>query len=171
MRVCNVTLKSAFTLIEILLVLALIGLIMGIFTANFDVLLRSFEEKPPEKLVYEIIREARYQAVYQHAQVFLNYDKAKQMFVVTDEEANVLSFRKATRNYSVFFEPVPPKVYGKSLQYEDTTLKLGSKDSVAFRPDSSSEPVIIRILQDDADFTVNLKLDPFSCSLTSFNET
>ena len=44
--------NTAFTIVEVLLALALMGLVAGLFAVNFDVLLTSIGEKRPEKVLH-----------------------------------------------------------------------------------------------------------------------
>lgn len=75
---------AAFTLFEILLVVALIGLFSAIFVVNFESLLRQTESDAVESAFWEAARAARTRALVDREAQSLRFDEKAAAFIVED---------------------------------------------------------------------------------------
>jgi len=158
-------LNTGFTIVEVLLALALIGLVAGLFAINFDILLNSVNKKRPEKILHEAICEARYQALQEHALIYLSYDEPKHSFLIfKDTPDHPIVSMPMENGIKVTFTPIPPAEY-KSGRFSEVSQPEKPLDKITFSPDSSSQPVIITLSQDN--FSLKFKPDPISCGMTS----
>lgn len=156
---------TAFTIVEVLLALALMGLVAGLFAINFDVLLTSASQKRPEKVLHEAICEARYQTLQEHTLVYLSFDEQKHSFLIfKDTPEHSLVTMPVQEGIKVIFEPVFPAEY-KSGRFTQGSHSEKSVEKIAFSPDGSSQPVIIILSQDN--FSLKFKPDPISCGMAS----
>lgn len=157
--------NKAFTIVEVLLALALMGLVAGLFAINFDVLLTSVSQKRPEKVLHEAICEARYQALQEHSLVYLSFDEQKHSFLIFKESSeHPLVTMSVQEGIRVSFEPIFPAEY-KSGRFTESSHPEKPVDTIAFSPDGSSQAVIITLSQDN--FSLKFKPDPLSCGMTS----
>lgn len=157
--------NSAFTIVEVLLALALMGVVAGLFAINFDILLNSVSKKRPEKILHEAICEARYQAVQEHSLMYLSYDESKHSFLIyKDSVDNPIVTMPVEEGIRVTFTPIAPAEY-KSGRFSEVSHSEKPLDKIIFSPDSSSQPVIITLSQDN--FSLKFKPDPISCGMTS----
>lgn len=158
--------KKAFTILEVLMVVALIGLIAGLFALNFDVLIRSIGKKRPEKVLYNVICEARYQTIKEHTPVYLSFDKSKNKFIIFKEKAGKpLVEMKMEPGVEIVFESIPPNTYRGAQFQKPPASARETLEKIAFFPDSSSTPVTITLIQ--GDFSLKYKPDTLSCGMSS----
>lgn len=157
--------KKAFTIIEVLLALALMGLVAGLFAVNFDILLNSIGKKRPEKVLHEAICEARFQTLQEHSLIYLVFDEQKHSFLIyKDTPEQPLVTMTVQEGIRVAFEPVFPAEY-KSGRFAESSHSEKPVEKIAFSPDGSSQPVIITLSQDN--FSLKFKPDPISCGIAS----
>lgn len=158
--------KSAFTIIEVLLVIFLIGLVAGLFAVNFNVLIKAIGKKRPEKVLYNALCEARYQTIQEHAPVFLKFDKDKSAFLIyKDKPDKPLAELAVEKGIEVVFEIIPPNEYRGARFQPPNTRSLEAIEKVAFFPDGSSTPVVVTLSEDRS--SLKFKSDPLACGLTS----
>lgn len=156
--------NTAFTIIEVLLALALMGLVAGLFAVNFDVLLSSISQKRPEKVLHEAICEARYQTLQEHSRIYLSFDEVKHAFLIfKDSRDSPIVKMPVKEGIKVTFEPIFPREY-KGGQFEEVVHSKKPVDEIAFAPDGSSQPVIITLVQ--GNYSLQFKPDPLSCGIT-----
>lgn len=156
--------NRAFTIIEVLLVLFLIGLVAGLFAVNFDILIRAIGKKRPEKTLYNAICEARYQTVQEHAPVYLSFDKKTHAFLIyKDQPDKALSQFALEEGFEVVFDLIPPNEYRGGRFQQPSHAEQETIDKIAFFPDGSSTPVIVTLSQDD--FSLKFKPDLLSCGI------
>ena len=77
--------RSGFTLLEILIVLAIIAGLSGLIVVNINALLNGIGTPPLEKVLQGAVREARYLAVTEKDTVSLGYDEERGEFIVSSE--------------------------------------------------------------------------------------
>lgn len=77
--------RAAFTLIEMLLVIALIGLMASLFVVNLDMLAKQTELDAVESGFWKSVREARAEALLDRRAQSLRYEAKTATFLVTDE--------------------------------------------------------------------------------------
>jgi general secretion pathway protein H len=76
--------RRAFTLIEMLLVIALIGIFSTIFVVNFATLLSESESQAVESAFWSAAREARLRALLERQPQWLRFEKDEAVFVVEE---------------------------------------------------------------------------------------
>lgn len=127
--------RAGFTLIEILLVLALILLIGTLAVYNVANLSRMQDERPVDEVLLNAVREARYQAAINKELCWLSYDSGKGAFHISidsgssaplipeaesvfvaltkaEEEEQAISVSSALKIFELFIpeDEEPPKV-------------------------------------------------------------
>jgi prepilin-type N-terminal cleavage/methylation domain-containing protein len=152
--------RRGFTLIELIIVIALIALVGGLVVVNAQAILRGLGEEPAERVFQKAVREARYQAASLKESVFLKFDGDEAAISVVSENGAVLAtFRLADdsgrQQPSIEFEQVLPGM-GLDPGRGDTT----PVDALVFRPDRSSTPFAVTFDLGPAVFTQ--RYDPFS---------
>lgn len=158
--------KAAFTILEVLMVIALIGLISGLFAVNFDILIRAIGKKRPEKILYNAICEARYQTIQEHAPVYLTFDKNQSAFIIFKDQPNkpLVQFPLES-GIGIVFESIPPNSYGGGQFKTQSSSAHETLEKMAFFPDGSSTPVIITLTEEN--FSLKFKPDILSCGIFS----
>lgn len=144
------SLARAFTLVEVLLVLALIGLFTGIFVVNFESLLKESESEAVESAFWLATREARTRALVDRVPQALRYDEKGWAFVVDqDSGSNPRRFPISQENWSpdveleVFFQKrIPPSQYSLIA---GELVELREIEHVRFFPDGSCTPFVVAI--------------------------
>jgi len=174
--------RRAFTLIEMVLVIALIGLFAGIIAAgamhNYDF----FSMRPPDRILISAMKRARTEAIARGREMTLTFDK-RGFFIISDtetsEELSRVFFRRGLENAwkaakkesvepdweafpnssMVYFYPVVPEVIGK------TTIDFSEEpvNFVRFASDSSMTPVRV-LIKDGVLLEFEFGIDPFSAS-------
>jgi prepilin-type N-terminal cleavage/methylation domain-containing protein len=145
-----------FTLIEILLVLALLSLLVSLFIAGTSDLFRD-QEKTMDDIFWQAVQAARLQAVEGDQTVELRYD----------EKMNQVRWGAAAATANL---PWP----GKSLEFlpvekRDTMLiggqliETGKMEAVKFYADGSVENFRAQLTGNDGRLT-HLDIDPWTCA-------
>lgn len=80
---------SGFTLLEILIVLAVVALLAGLVVNNLDNILAAAETVPPEVHFREVVAEARLRAIESGEVQILTYDSERGQFVLRAEGQSV----------------------------------------------------------------------------------
>lgn len=152
--------RRGFTLIELIIVIALIALTGGLIVINAQAILRGLGEEPVERIFQKAVREGRYQAAFLKESAFLSYD----------EEKGLLSIKSEAGTELASFQVVPEDENDKpDIQFEQILPGMGLEsargdtvpaDYIVFRPDRSSTPFEVTIEQGPVRFTQ--RYDPFS---------
>lgn len=179
---------SAFTLAEILLAIALIGLlgvlISGAGMLNADAL----ESRPPDRVLLSAIKRARLESIERGREVSLVFDK-RGFFLIADAETAVpiahIYLNKRTEkavaqaekngeeidwddfpnNVNVIFEVVYPELVDRGgVDFPDPLI-----GELRFYPDSTMTPSRIHVNIGDDDDGVSFEMDPF-CAAPKANE-
>ncbi|MGF1485071.1 MAG: Tfp pilus assembly protein FimT/FimU [Opitutales bacterium] len=82
MRRSRLGLRRAFTLLEVLIVIALIALSTTLAALSWTTLADAFQNKPTFQLFRELVQEARYQAYVSREPVHLTWDDNSKVFRV-----------------------------------------------------------------------------------------
>jgi prepilin-type N-terminal cleavage/methylation domain-containing protein len=153
--------RRGFTLIEILLVIALIALTSAVMITNFSSFLDYGDSVSPEEVLTTAIRKARFIAAADRVITELRYDDENGTLVIEPigEEFTINSDFGPDGRGQIQFYLIPP-VEGLSPfpEPDRTTLKT---PSVSFAPDRSSSPFIAEIDTGQGSPT-RLRYDPFS---------
>lgn len=152
--------RRGFSLIELIIIIALIALLGGLVAMNAEAMLRGLGEEPVERIMQKAVREARFQAAYLKEPTQLRFDEENVLFELRTQTG--ISLATWPTGYSkndsieITFEQILP-TEGLSRNANEDTVEV---PAVTFRPDRSSTPfqVIIKLGSDS--FTQ--RYDPFS---------
>ena len=162
--------KRAFSLIEVLLVLALVAILVGIVAGNAGAFIKGSNFEPPDRVLKKAVLDAVYHASESKRPAYLSYSEETATFMVADASGQVLAehnvYEKITEEIKgdsslipkVSFYAVGPLsgVDGGNTNYDDDDLKL---IRVSFHS-SSSQPFFAEIeFRNDQE---KLEFDPFS---------
>jgi prepilin-type N-terminal cleavage/methylation domain-containing protein len=153
--------RRGFTLIELVIVIALIALVGSLVVVNAEGMLRGLGKEPIDRMFQKAVREARFQAASIKESAYLMYDeKTGDLIILNDSGQQLEKFNISTEGSKempeVEFEQILPSQGLDSFSAEETvTIK-----QVVFRPDRSSTPFQVTVRDNSEDFT--LKYDPFS---------
>jgi len=153
--------NKAFTLIEMLMVLGLMGILTGIVVVNADALFKGLGTEPLDETLRRAVREARYQAASKKTEVHLHFDAQSAQFTISDAGGQVLS--NVESDYSegevevTFFRLQPAKGIGIMARTETEARPVRF---VRFNPDRSSTVFETHLRYDGLES--RHRYDPFS---------
>lgn len=156
----STTSKVGFTLLEVILVIALVTIASSFTVANFITFL-SFEDRfDPQESLRAAIRSARFQAAAERTQTAISYDKKSGTLLISSGETFPLS-KNFCQNGSgnIRFYLVPP-AEGMDPFQDSASTKLETKE-IRFSSDRSSTPFIAEIDNGQGE-SERLIFDPFS---------
>lgn len=155
--------KKGFSLLEIIVVIALIAMISGLVAVNYSSIIRSFTQPSIEKSVAKALREARHQASILKDTVALRYNAQKQNFVISNRANEVLieiasGFDPEKTKVEIRFLPLLPQKFDETEWH----WIVGGEaiDAVLFSPEGVSTPFGITINTPNEHATYFF--DPFS---------
>ncbi|NDV62507.1 prepilin-type N-terminal cleavage/methylation domain-containing protein [Puniceicoccales bacterium CK1056] len=153
--------RHGFTLIELIIVIALVALVGGLVVVNAEAIFRGLGEEPVDRILRKAVREARFQAAYLKEPVQLRFDEESVAFLLTGESGQTLKdfstgLESSANELDVEFEQLLPEE-GLNRNASPDTVEI---ETVTFRPDRSSTPFQVIIDQDGRPYT--LRFDPFS---------
>ncbi|MDQ8197199.1 prepilin-type N-terminal cleavage/methylation domain-containing protein [Pelagicoccus enzymogenes] len=154
--------RRGFTLFELLLVLALIGLFSTVFVLNIDSLMKDGEMETLEREYWRAVESARTNAVFKQQAHYLEWDPDGRQFLVVSggaTEAFPVEIESPVElKIEVLFEEIAPEnsyvlIAGQLVQKREI-VKVG------FFPDGTCSPyeVSMRI----ADFETRFQMDPWT---------
>lgn len=153
--------RSGFTLIEILLVIALITIAVSVVLINFTSFANRGESTSPEDVLAAAIREARFIAAAERTITRLRYDNESgtlRLDPTGDEFPINTDFGPDGRGMIRFFLIPPAEGLRPFPDPDRSTLET---PAVAFAPDRSSSPFIAEIDTGEGSPS-RLRYDPFS---------
>jgi len=162
--------KRAFSLIEVLLVLALVAVLVGIVAGNAGAFIKGSNFEPPDRVLKKAVLDAVYHASESKRPAYLSYFEENATFLVSSASGEILAehnvYDKITEEIEqdsslkpkVSFYAVAPLSGedGGNTNYDDEDLKL---IRVSFHS-GSSQPFFAEI--DFRDNQEKLEFDPFS---------
>lgn len=153
--------RSGFTLLEILLVIALIAVAVSVVLVNFTAFADRGENSSPQEVLTAAIRKARFIAAADRITTKLRYDDESGTLQIdpTGDQFPINSDFGPDGRGEIRFFLIPPAV-GLSPFSDPIEAKLETK-AVAFAPDRSSSPFIAEIDSGQGSPT-RLRFDPFS---------
>jgi len=151
--------SRAFTLIEILLVLALLALFGTIFVSGVTPMLRAMDSRGPEQLLNEVILGAREQALSSGREIELRYDAEKRHLVW--HGAGGVQVEELPLGTSV--ELLPMEKGGSILLGGVLTEAQEPLRRVRFFPDGTCDPFRIRVREPERAPRL-LVVDPWTCA-------
>ncbi|MDQ8193371.1 type II secretion system protein [Coraliomargarita sp. SDUM461004] len=134
---------AGFTLLEIILVFALISLAAGVIIANFTTFLNFDDRIDPEETLRAAIRSARFQAASERQITSLSFDKESGALRLNDSTNFPLSddFKNGASEIR-FYLVAPARGMGPFPKAERSQLET---KRVHFAPDRSSSPFVAEI--------------------------
>lgn len=153
--------KRGFTLIELIIVIALVALVGGLVVVNAEAIFRGLGEEPVDRILRKAVREARFQAAYLKEPVQLAFEEEGARFLLTGSGGQKLAdfptgLNGTSDNLSIEFEQILPEE-GLNRNSTPETMEI---EVVTFRPDRSSTPFQALIDEDVRPYV--LRFDPFS---------
>ena len=91
MTVLTMYRKRAFSLIEVLLVLALIGIMVGMVAGNAGAFIKGGNFEPPDRVLKKAVLDAVYSASESKRLSFLSFLEENATFLVTDQSGKILA--------------------------------------------------------------------------------
>lgn len=153
-----------FTIIEIMIVLAIMALITSLVVINTDSILQGIGDPPVEETFRKTIREARYLAGKEKDIVTLRYDAEETTFHLYDANGQALATFPtglSSDELTVEWFLIPPGA-GLDLTPIGRQREIPLSE-IHFHPDRSSTPFEVRFTQGRAQ--LRQVYDPFSISL------
>jgi Tfp pilus assembly protein FimT len=152
--------SSGFTLLEILLVFALMALTASVMIANFTTFLDFDANAAPEETLYAAIRAARFEAASKRQITSLRFDKEAGALVLSSGENFSLNaeFGEEGRSEIRFYLVSPAEGLGTFPKAIDSRLET---KEIRFAPDRSSSPFVVEIDTNQGSPT-RMAFDPFS---------
>ena len=83
--------KRAFSLIEVLLVLALVAVLVGIVAGNAGAFIQGGNFEPPDRVLKKAVLDAVYHASEKKQAIYLSYIEGNATFLVTNKSGGVLA--------------------------------------------------------------------------------
>lgn len=155
--------RSGFSMVEILLVIALIGVMASIFVINFDILIRQNEADSLEQAFWKASSEARNLALFERRPQDLRYDPESTAYLIGRGEGAV----RFPVNTSDWTEGIETEVLFNQNLTDDSYKLVGGEliterevPFVRYFPDGTCMPFVLSIRTDDDVRTI--EIDPWS---------
>jgi len=156
---CGAARAAAFTLLEILLALALIGLVSAsLITAGVQ--LADSRPRTPAEIFWEASRTARRLALTTQTEVRLSFDAKEKRFVVGHAGAEQAFPVDAARELTIDF--LPAQSTGGSLLIGGQLVETETLESVVFYPDGTCSPFRIQFRTTGPAQVI--AIDPWTCA-------
>ena len=152
--------KAGFTLLEIILVVALVAVASSIIISNFTTFLKFEDRLNPEDTLYAAIRSARFHAASEREITSLSYDRKSGSLTLSTGDSFPLNnnFDADGRGEIRFY--LVPSAQGMERFSDPEDTKLETRE-IRFAPDRSSNPFVVVIDNGQGEIE-HLVFDPFS---------
>ena len=157
---CSAT-KAGFTILEIILVVALIAVVSSIIISNFTTFLNFEDRLNPEDVLYAAIQSARFHAACEREITSLNYDKKTGALDISNGDSFPLNYNFGPEGRGQIRFYLVPSSQGMDRFSDPEDTKLETRE-IRFAPDRSSNPFVV-IIDDGKGAIEHLVFDPFSC--------
>jgi prepilin-type N-terminal cleavage/methylation domain-containing protein len=152
----------AFSLLELIVALALVAVLATIFIVSIPNLMDGLATRPLPEILQKAVRDARYQAALKKEIVSLRFDAEKGAFVVFDRSGATLAERESgygpeSREIAVRFFQIMPLEGVSSFRASGEQVGI---ELVRFHPDRSSTPFVAEL--DIGNVRSRHRYDPFS---------
>jgi len=149
---------AAFTLVEVILVLALLVLITSVLLPAAGSLLRGSRGEAAEETVLAVLQDARRQAVLSGREVALRYAPAEHALVWTD---GVHDGRRVLEDAAVAVEFLRPSA--GAILLGGQLVETDPVDEMTFYADGSCDMIRLQLRAADAAPRV-IPIDPWTCA-------
>lgn len=155
--------RAGFTLLEVVVAMAIIGMVAGLVVVNFSSAFEGFKSRPPEDVFRTAVRQARYEAALRRQKTFLSFDAEKNTFFVIAADGTPCGEYPLGRDtsqgrFEVIFTPYRPDQEMEGQENEDLSEYPIAR--LIFDPSGCAIPVKVQIKgpSESAEMTI----DPFS---------
>jgi general secretion pathway protein H len=151
--------RPGFTLVEVLLVLAILAMFATLFIPGVTSILREMDARGPEQIVSETVLAARGAALESGRTVTLHYDAEARRFLA---DAPFVPTEALPAGLKV--ELLPPET-GATVLLGGQLVETGELQRVRFFPDGTCDPFRVR-MQEGTTAPRLLQADPWTCALS-----
>ncbi|HET7535669.1 MAG TPA: prepilin-type N-terminal cleavage/methylation domain-containing protein [Candidatus Didemnitutus sp.] len=152
-------LVRGFTLVEILLVLALLAIFSTLLLPGVNSMLRAVNSRAPEQIVAETILAARSGALESGRTVELRFDSELRQLSWTGPTGHIETLPAGQK-----LELLPPE-YGPTALLGGQVVEMTSLRRIRFFPDGTCDPFRVR-LQFEKSMPALFVVDPWTCALS-----
>ena len=152
--------SAGFTLLEIILVVALIALASSIIISNFTTFLKFEDRLNPEEVLYAAIRSARFHAACERELTSLSYEKESGSLVISTGDSFALNYNFSSEERGEIRFYLIPSAQGMERFSDPEDTKLEVRE-ILFAPDRSSNP-FVAVIDNGQGAVKSLVFDPFS---------
>ncbi len=153
--------RRGFTLVEVLLVLALLALLGSLLVPGVGSMLRAMDERAPEQVAAEAVLAARAAALEGGRTVVLRYDAETRAFVWDPPGA-----RSPALPPGLVAELLPPVAGGAVLLGGELAELTPPLRRVRFFPDGTCDPFRLRLREGTSGAPRVLAADPWTAALS-----
>jgi type II secretory pathway pseudopilin PulG len=146
---------AAFTLVEILLVLAMMAMASAVLIPAAGVFFRRAQQENPNDLVAEVLQDARRAAILSGKPVALRFEAGTQRFIWDGGS-------RAAGEAKLRVDFLRPVATGAVL-IAGNLVETGALDQLTFYPDGTCDPVRVQIRPPSGPAQV-LSIDPWTCA-------
>jgi len=170
----SLTNVGAFSLIEMVMVLALITLLATLAVLNLSNVYDTADTIPTEELLSMSVKEARYRALLEKESVRLAYNPETTSFEVRARSGNTLveiptdHDKKDNPLRVVFKVPVPPRGMPLSLTHSFSDSEYREVSGISFSANTVANPFIVELHGNGPPEI--FRFDPFSNVRLAFDE-
>lgn len=152
--------RAGFTLLEIILVVALIALASSVIISNFTTFLKFENRLNPEEVLYAAIRSARFHAACERELTSLSYEKESASLVLSTGDSFPLNYNFSPEERGEIRFYLVPSARGMERFSDPEDTKLEVRE-ILFASDRSSNP-FIAVIDNGQGAVKRLVFDPFS---------
>ncbi|MCC5788033.1 MAG: type II secretion system protein [Opitutales bacterium] len=136
------SLRAGFTLLELILVMALIALVGGLSIVAINVVIDFDEDRSVETHLQNAIMEARYRALSDNEETLLRFDSENRKFIVRNPSGTHEFGPVGQENFPVEFEFQQRRARMDMILIRGQLVDTRAIERVRFFPDGSSEPFL-----------------------------
>ena len=151
--------RSAFTLIETLLALAVVALLAGMLLPGIAGIFRTIDNDAPDQILWDAVTAAREQALTENRLVRLSFDKEKHLLSWGNETRTVAKAWPA----GVTLDFLQPKQGGLTVLIGGRLVETETIPVVRFYPDGTCDRFRAQLRAGTAAARV-IAIDPWTCA-------
>lgn len=151
-----------FTILEILLVLALMGLLVGVFVTGFVHMLDQRDKAPADEVFWQACQSAQELATLSEQEVLLRFDEKTKNFVMTTGEKTKTSLFPLTESDGTTVQFLRATTGGSAVLIGGRLVEMQQIPFVTFYPDGTCTAFRAQFQQPAGVFV--LSIDPWTCA-------